>query len=255
MVETFADRLREARRQGTRHAAAAWLRAVPDLLAHGLAERRQTTRRSSGLRATMSNLTTDIRYGLRLLCRRPGFAAAAVLTVGLGVGVNVAIFSVVRAVLINDLPYPEPGQLVHVSLRTTKTPDGDMVPSIPVFEFLQAASPMLRAMVTAVDDQATISGVGAPEQIQTAQLSLAAPEVAGVPPLAGRVFGPEDYRDTSCSFPSASGDHASIVASTLWDCESVSMECRTPSSASCRTPSISTSEAIGKWMPGGPCAG
>jgi hypothetical protein len=145
----------------------------------------------------MNNLTTDLVYGLRVLRRRPGFAAAAMLTVALGVGVNVAIFSVVRAVLINGLPYPEVGQLVHVSLRTTKTPNGGMTPSIPVFEFLQTASPMLRAMVTAVDGQATISGVGAPEQIQTAQLSAGAREVAGLPPLAGRVFGPGDYRDTS----------------------------------------------------------
>src|SRR5260370_33062477 len=61
-----------------------------------------------------ASLLADLRYGFRQLRRNPGFASTAVLTLTLGIGANVALFSVVRNVLLKPLPYPEPERLVRV---------------------------------------------------------------------------------------------------------------------------------------------
>src|SRR5262249_34547830 len=62
----------------------------------------------------METLLQDFRYGVRVLAKKPGFAAIAILTLALGIGANSAIFSVVYSILLRQLPYPEPEQLLAV---------------------------------------------------------------------------------------------------------------------------------------------
>src|SRR5882757_2150288 len=74
----------------------------------------------------MGTLTQNIRYGLRLLARNPGFTAAAVLCLALGIGATTAIFSVVNAVLLRQLPYANADRLVRVFTEFPNFPNGGL---------------------------------------------------------------------------------------------------------------------------------
>src|SRR5271155_1700947 len=110
----------------------------------------------------MLMLWQDIRYGLRMLSKSLGFSAVVILTLALGIGANTAIFSVVSAVLLKPLPFPQPDRLVaiqHVNLRTGET---GRAHSYPDFADLRAQSKSLEALAAYDQGSATMTGMGDP---------------------------------------------------------------------------------------------
>ena len=77
----------------------------------------------------MSTLPQDVRYGLRMLAKSPGFTAVAVVTLALGIGANTAIFTVINKVLLHSLPYPDSGRIVNI----TRQGRGDV--TLPMFTY------------------------------------------------------------------------------------------------------------------------
>jgi putative ABC transport system permease protein len=137
----------------------------------------------------------DLRYAVRWLVRNPGFTAVAVATLALAVGVNAAIFTFVRGVLLRPLPYPNPDALVQIWERTER--DGqvqNMVPlSYPNFLDYRARSRSFDSMAAYSDSNFNMTGRGVPEQVGAGIVSASFFRVLGVRPIAGRTFhGDED---------------------------------------------------------------
>ena len=138
----------------------------------------------------LENLLQDLRYGARTLRKSPGFAAVAILTLALGIGVNTALFSVVNGVLLNPLPYPQPNQLVE--LWWDRTPGQHS--SVPYLNFLdwQKESTAFSAVGAYLQDNVIVTGAGEPERVDGVKISANFFDLLGVKPLLGRSFRPEE---------------------------------------------------------------
>jgi putative ABC transport system permease protein len=136
----------------------------------------------------LENFFQDVRYGLRMLVKNPGFTAAAVVTLALGIGANAAIFSVVDAVLLRPLPFREPQRLVSiVSANTKKGTFGGSV-SYPDFEDWRAQSRELEGMAVYRTTMFTLTGRGQAQYVMGAVVSSNLFSLLGVTPAVGRSF-------------------------------------------------------------------
>jgi putative ABC transport system permease protein len=137
-------------------------------------------------RNSMTTLIQDLRYGLRMLARSPGFTAVAVLTLALGIGANTAIFSVVDAVLIRPLPYKDAGRLVMVFENEPQLQTAPVSP--PDFFDWRDQNHVFDAMAAGTEDSGTLTGVGEPERLEIGPVSANLFEMLAARPLLGRFF-------------------------------------------------------------------
>ena len=145
----------------------------------------------------MDDALQDIRYALRLCLRTPGFTVIAVLALALGIGANTAIFTVVNAVLIEPLPYRDPGRLVAMWELNEKRPGrpNTLAPA-NVVRWLERTT-AFEGIAPFYDYRVNLTGSGAPEEIVALDVTPSFFPTLGVPPLLGRTFagdeGPEGH--------------------------------------------------------------
>jgi len=159
----------------------------------------------------MRALWQDVRYGLRLLAKNPGFSALVIFTLALGIGANTAIFSVVNAVLLRPLPFEEPDRLVQI----WHTPPQASFPGITTFavspaNFLdwRARSQAFEGMSAYGFGQYTLTGTGHPEAVRMVAVTSGFFSILRAQPLLGRAFLAEE--------DSPGRDHEVVLSYNLW---------------------------------------
>jgi len=142
----------------------------------------------------MQTLWQDLRYGARMLMKQPGFTLIAVLTLALGIGANTTIFSVVNAVLLRPIPFPDPDRLVMIWQTRVDNPENLNIVSAPNYLDWQRQNDVFERM--ALFDSAgkgyNLSGGGEPERVSGVRVSWGFFDVLGVKPRMGRAFLPEE---------------------------------------------------------------
>jgi predicted permease len=154
----------------------------------------------------MTNFFQDVRYGLRVLLKNPGFTAIAVLTLALGIGANTALFSVVNGVLLNPLPYPDPDRLVAVYAKTVDFERSSI--SYPNFLDWHKDSHSFSALGAARSEEYNLTGVGEPERLHGHMISADFFAALGVNLPLGRNFRPEEDQ--------AGGTPVALIGDGLW---------------------------------------
>ncbi len=138
----------------------------------------------------MDTLLQDIRFGIRMVAKSPGFAAIAILTLALGIGANTALFSVVNGVLLNPLPYRQPDRLVAIYGKTQEFSHSSI--AYPNYLDWVRTQRSFSSMGAFREDNYNLTGMGEPERVKGEMVSADFFSVLGVNPVAGRLLRPEE---------------------------------------------------------------
>jgi predicted permease len=173
----------------------------------GLEQTKQAWRERRGL-PWLETLWQDISFGLRMLRKNPGFAAVAVLTMALGIGANTAIFSVVRTVLLAPLPYKDSSRIVAVWTVNPRRGDQPVASSPADFAIWKQRSGVFEDLAPSYDNERTLTGQGAPEQLIGYAVSANYLRILGVEPRIGRLY--TDREDQP------GGPKVALLSDRLW---------------------------------------
>src|SRR5688500_15305366 len=137
-------------------------------------------------------MLTDLRYAIRSLSRTPGFAIAVILTLGLGIGANTAIFSVVRGVLLKPLPHRDGDRLLYLRHSSDGPGGTNLTFSVPEVRDLRNGVPSLAGIAEYSSWSGILQGAEGAERITTGLVTGNYFEVMGLAPVLGRVTRPSD---------------------------------------------------------------
>ena len=140
----------------------------------------------------MEELFQDIRYGLRMLRKSPGFTSVALLTLALGIGANTSIFSIVYGVLLRPLPYQDSDRVIVLNETTPKV--GRVSVSYPNFLDWRSGNHAFSRMTAVTGVSYNLAGVNQPENIMGEAVSPDFLSMLGVHPLLGRDFDPSEEK-------------------------------------------------------------
>jgi predicted permease len=155
----------------------------------------------------MDNLTQDLRFGLRLLRKNPGFTAVAVLTLALNIGANAAIFDVVNGVLLKPLPYKEPDRIVRVFENSPRFPKFPISPAN--FLDYRERNDVFEDFATFARGDLDLSVNDRPERLTGMRVSHGFFHLLGFEPELGRAFLPIDEINGN--------EHVAIISRALWE--------------------------------------
>src|SRR5689334_1743253 len=153
------------------------------------------------------DIWNDLRFGTRMLLKRPGFTVIAVITLALGIGAGTAIFSAVNPVLFESLPYPDPSQIVTIS-DDFGASDSSVGMTFGTYRELLQRSRSFSAIAVTRPWQPALTGTGEPERLEGQRVSASYFQVLGVSPALGLNFDPSDDRPN--------GSNSVIISEGLW---------------------------------------
>src|SRR5437867_12263518 len=135
---------------------------------------------------------SDLRYAVRTLAKQPAFTSIAILTLALGIGANTAIFSVINAVLLRPLPYPNAGRIMV--LNESSGPGQDFSVALPDYFDWQKESKIFEHLACTHKESRNLSGIPGrePERVSCASVTRNFFNVIGLPPELGRTFSEDE---------------------------------------------------------------
>ncbi len=158
----------------------------------GIESHKDAMRASVGIR-WWGELGSDLHHGWRLFSKNPAFTAVVVLTLALGVGANTAIFSIVNAVLLRPLPFPEPDRLVRIAFNEPGLGLRDVPFSVPELDDLRNRAGVFTDVSTIGSASVNLTGGDHPERLEFLVTHPNYFSMLGVTPQIGRLFGLQDF--------------------------------------------------------------
>ncbi|HEX8893770.1 MAG TPA: ABC transporter permease, partial [Terriglobales bacterium] len=156
----------------------------------------------------MITLFQDVRYGLRVLWKSPGFTIVAVLSLALGVGANTAIFSIVNAVLLRSLPFSHPDRLVKIVANNRGVGAQDIGFSVPELDDLRSRAGVFEQVTAIQGGPTNLTGGERPQHLELLEVSPNYFSMLGISAQIGRVFGPGDEAQGFAE--------AVVISDSLW---------------------------------------